>query len=1252
MKPTMFRTAWHMTRVFSLRHARRDWRHTATIIAILALGVAAFMSIRLANRAAIVSFSGFSESVSGGSDLTLTAPIGNLTLEDLRGMREALGNVPVHLLPLLRASATLPDQNQRTDRPSSGREFVLLGADWIALQNLSGLSAGAEGLIDFDNLPGESLWETLRNPRHLIITTPTARRYGLSIGDNFSLIVQDRTVAFEIVAILPLQSGGNPVPENLLLMDMAALQRLTHNEGQISQVDIVLPNSIDKAARLDIIQQKLTESANGRWQVRDPIVEQGAGERMTAAFRLNLTVLSLISLLVGAYLVTQALDAAVVRRRHEIAVLRSLGVTRGELRLSWAVEIGVLGLLGSALGVLLGWLLAQVTVVGVSQTVNALYQSSSATAAQLTSTDIAWGMLIGLCFSALAGWLPLKDAAATPPAQILGVGNWSPGLRLLRNVRLGLALLLLGAVTAQLPPLTLEGGGRFPLAGYASAFLWLTGGTLVVGWLFKPLGWLGGKCLAASAPAAIGISRLRRAGSRHRLAAAGLFVASAMATAMTLLVGSFEQTIVRWMDVRFQADVYISSSGSQSADSRNHIRPETWQAIGDDPRVAAMDPYLRVPIELNGKSTFLAGADLSLLKIFNRLWLVAPPSELDFAQPLPSGELPAIANEAFMERFGLRSNAQVELPLSGQTQHLRIVAIEADYGNEQGQLVVQRELLQQWTSMQGLTNLTILLRENEQTAAFINEWQKQQPALSIRSNHELRTTALAIFRQTFAVTHALELLALFIAMAGLGLALNNILQESRGQLQTMRQLGMRRNEIATVTTVEGLGIALVGLAGGVLLGFALGYLLVFVINKQSFGWTLQWSIPWSRLLLLALLVCGIATLTAWLVTRRYLKLAASKLGAILLAFMPLFGMANPVFTDEGFRVPQADSELTFPRAHGSHPDYKIEWWYFTGQVSTAEGRRFGYQATFFRNAAPLDGFKDVEGFGDRQLYMAHMALTDIDGSEFHYEERLNRDGWDAFASTERMYVRNGNWTLEMTCEETETMALQFTVQGEVAVQLTLKPEKPRIRFGETDNGVSRKGEHPHANSYYISFTRLQTQGEITVRGETFSVNGSSWMDHEIASRQLSEELEGWDWTAIHLHDGREIKAYILRRLDGSPDPYSRLFWIEADGSYRRFGPDTFRWQALRTWTSPATGISYPIEVMLHLPDELGEDTPSRLHLRPLLDAQELTGTIGGIAYWEGACEVVDADTGKVIGSAYMELAGYGGGLGAIGGAGD
>ncbi len=866
---------WHlaiyMVRVFSLRHTLRDWRHPATVVAILAVGVAAFLSIRLANRAAVVSFSGFTESVSGSSDLTLVAPLGNLTVDDLRAMRNALDTKAVHLMPLLRASASVSEDVNRPNHPGSGREFVLLGADWIALQNLSAIFKNGNRLIDFNTLPEGGLWPTLRNPYHLMITNGIARRYGLAVGDTFPLVVQDRTVPFEVVALLPRRSGNTTVPENLLLMDIAALQALTGKEGQVSQVDVLLPPGTAGQKPLAVLRRILETAAADRWQVRNPLLERGAGERMTAAFRLNLGVLSLISLLVGVYLITQALDAAVVRRRHEIAILRSLGVTSRELRAAWSIEIGSLGIIGSGLGILLGWLLAQVAVGGVSRTVNALYQSSSATAAQLTFNDALWAFIIGICFSALAGWLPLKDAAATPPAQILGAGNWTPGLRLLRNTRLGFLLLIAGCVIALLPPLTLEGGGRFPLAGYLTAFMWLTGGTMVVASLFRPLAVIGKRLFRNQPAAVIGISRLRRTSSRHRLAAAGLFVAVAMASSMAILVGSFEQTVVRWMDVRFQSDVYISSHGAQSADTRNRIRAETWQAIAADPRVAAIDPFLRLPIDWQGRSTFLAGADLTALDTFNRLWIHAPPANVDFAQPQADGSWLAIANEAFMQRYQLRLDDVVTMPTTAGERLLHIIAVEAEYGNEQGQIVVQREHLQAWSDIGDLTNITVQLLNSADRNSFITDWQQRYPGLGLRGNRELRTTALTIFRQTFAVTHSLEILALFIALAGLALALDNILRESRDQLKTLRQLGMRRNEIATVTMVEGLGIAFAGLLGGLLLGWALGYLLVFVINKQSFGWTLQWDIPWLRLLTLAILVLILAALIAWLTGRRALR---------------------------------------------------------------------------------------------------------------------------------------------------------------------------------------------------------------------------------------------------------------------------------------------------------------------------------------------------------------------------------------------
>jgi len=630
----------------------------------------------------------------------------------------------------------------------------------------------------------------------------------------------------------------------------------------VSQVDLVLPRGPRHEAAVRAAEAALAAAADGRWVLLDPVVERGSGERMTAAFRMNLTILSLIALFVGAYLVTQALDAAVVRRRHEIAILRSIGLTTGELRRLWLLEILCLGVIGSALGVVLGWALAQVTVVAVAQTVNALYQSSSAAAADLRGDDVAAGFGLGLAFSLLAGWLPLRDAAATPPAQVLSAGNWTPGLRLLRRPMLGWCLLAAGLGLSLLPPLTLDGGGRFPLAGYTTALLWLLGGTLAATSLFGPMAALAMRLCAGHPALHLGATRLRRASSRHRLAAAGLFVATAMAASMAVLVGSFDKTVRDWIGVRFQADIYLNSAGAQSADSRNRIRPETWRALAADPRVAAVDPFFVLPIQLGGIQTFLAGSDMSM--VGNRqqlLWLTPPAGGVVGSAPDAGGAVPAIANEAFLERFGAAAGEVVEVPTPGGPRRLRIVAVQADYGNEQGMLLIDRARMAGWFGTDSAINLTVFLHDPATVDAVVAEWRAAYPGLSIRGNRELRDIALTIFRQTFSITRALEAIGVLIALIGLGLALTNILRESVRELATLRQLGMSRREIAAATAVEGGGIALVGVTGGILLSIAFGYLLVFVINKQSFGWTLQFHIPAAKLagLTVLVLVTGVAT---------------------------------------------------------------------------------------------------------------------------------------------------------------------------------------------------------------------------------------------------------------------------------------------------------------------------------------------------------------------------------------------------------
>lgn len=342
----------------------------------------------------------------------------------------------------------------------------------------------------------------------------------------------------------------------------------------------------------------------------------------------------------------------------------------------------------------------------------------------------------------------------------------------------------------------------------------------------------------------------------------------------------------------------------------------------------------------------------------------------------------------------------------------------------------------------------------------------------------------------------------------------------------------------------------------------------------------------------------------------------------------------PLTTADGFRVPQAHAPLSFPRDHGSHPDFKIEWWYLTGQLSAPDGRRFGYQATFFRQAAPLPAANGNPAFGDAQFFFAHAALSDLGRGEFHHQQRGNRDGWDAFSATGQLDLRNGNWSLRMSDPQTGTMQLHTSIGSEIELTLELTPRKPLIRFGA--DGLSRKGSDPLATSYYLTFSRIESRGTLRTAAGTTRVEGTSWMDHEIASNQLSPELAGWDWTAIHLADGREIKAYILRRNDGTPDPFSRLIWIGPNNELTYHDTSQFTWTPQRWWTSPTTGARYPIEVLVRTTDPANH-SPVEFLIQPLLDPQELTGPV---SYWEGACKVLDPMTRTTIGHAYLELAGY------------
>lgn len=364
----------------------------------------------------------------------------------------------------------------------------------------------------------------------------------------------------------------------------------------------------------------------------------------------------------------------------------------------------------------------------------------------------------------------------------------------------------------------------------------------------------------------------------------------------------------------------------------------------------------------------------------------------------------------------------------------------------------------------------------------------------------------------------------------------------------------------------------------------------------------------------------------------------NRLLLLMLVAQCLHAEWTPPFTTDGFRVPQPGQVLDFPRNHGSHPDFRLEWWYLTGHLTDDQGEEHGFQLTFFRNALrPFPEQQDEgEPFGRDQLYMAHSAWLEVNADRFHSEERLARGGWDAGASETSLNLFQGNWRLAArNGDPNPRIDAFFTVQDGPRALLTFDPQKPFVRFGE--NGVERKGRDPAAASLYITWSRLKVTGMIEVEGQPRRVMGTAWMDHEISSSQLEAGQVGWDWASIHLDDGREIMMYILRREDGSKDPFSVLYWIDRDGGLTPVSPADFRWRATRTWTRPGSDATYPIDWVLALRDpESGE--PVQFRIRPRRDAQEHKGILSGIPYWEGACWV-ERD-GRAVGRAYVELTGY------------
>ena len=342
--------------------------------------------------------------------------------------------------------------------------------------------------------------------------------------------------------------------------------------------------------------------------------------------------------------------------------------------------------------------------------------------------------------------------------------------------------------------------------------------------------------------------------------------------------------------------------------------------------------------------------------------------------------------------------------------------------------------------------------------------------------------------------------------------------------------------------------------------------------------------------------------------------------------------SNPLTAPEdGFARVLVPRPFHFPADHGPHNEYRSEWWYFTGNLHDPEGRKFGYQLTFFRFALKPKTTPSESAWRSNQIYMAHFTVTDVKNLNFHTAERFSRSGLNlAGGRTDKYQVWLDDWSAASIGDGVFPLRLRAK-QADFAIDLQLTEQKPLVLQG--NEGMSQKSSQPGNASYYYSFTRLATTGRLTLQDRSFQVSGSSWMDREWSTSALSQEQIGWDWFSLQLSDDSEIMYYRLRLKNGATDPHSAGTLVLADHSQISLNERNIKIQALDEWTSPHSKRTYPSQWRLIVPDQ-----DLKLDIIPLINDQELNLSF---RYWEGAVTVRGKKNGQPItGRGYVELTGY------------
>jgi putative ABC transport system permease protein len=795
------------------------WRQAMALLSV-ALGVALAWSVHLINASALAEFAGAVRAVQGEPDASWVCArrdgCEDVVIETLAGRPEVVIALPIVEID----SYALDAQGARV-------ALRVLGTD--ALQ----VAALAPALWP-QPADGESR-TALVDPQAVFLNPAAQRRLGIGAGQALHLQHGDGTVAMRVAGRIAAEG----VP--LALIDIAAAQQRFGFAGRLSRIDLRLAAGADAAALQPPAGWRLARAGEAEQRLSN----------VSRAYRVNLTVLALVALFVGAFLVFAVMALAVAQRVPSLALLGVLGLSAAERALLVRVECALFGITGSLLGLALGTALAQGALVWLAGDLGGGYFPGIAPRLQFSWPAALVFGLLGVAATMVGGWLPARQAALLAPAQALkGLG----GSALPRRAPWrGPLLLATGAALAALPPL-----GGLPLAAYASVALLLLGGVACVPLLIDAA--LARLPHGRSPLRLLALARAHHEREAAAVAVAGVVASLALAVALTVMVASFRDGVARWLDQVLPADLYLRSAAQSAAADQAFLAPAFVRAVQRLPGVARVEAA-------RTRALTLAADQPAVVLLARPLDRDDPAASLPLLDPpLPArSDMPGVfVSEAMQRLYDAQPGSELALPLAATPLRVHVRGVWRDYARQFGALVIDRADYVRATGDERLNDLALWLAPGariDEVQAALRALGGAQALFDIASSAQLRTLSLAIFDRSFAVTRWLQVVAIAIGIAGIAASFSAQALARRREFGLLAHLGLTRREVVTLVAAEGLAWTAAGALVGLLAGLLVAVVLVHVVNPQSFHWTMELLVPWGRiaLLLAGVLVAGSAT---------------------------------------------------------------------------------------------------------------------------------------------------------------------------------------------------------------------------------------------------------------------------------------------------------------------------------------------------------------------------------------------------------